>query len=67
MLREGLAALPPNTMLVAELILDGWQIESKDPQEMTISRKLDVSSRTIRNWLKEARIILADYHRGIRK
>lgn len=67
MLKEGLAKLPPNTMLVAELMLDGWQIESKDPSEMTISRKLDVSSRTIRNWLKEARVILADYNREIKK
>lgn len=67
MLKEGLAKLPPNTMLVAELILDGWQIESKDSSEMTISRKLDVSSRTIRNWLKEARIIIADYNREIKK
>lgn len=67
MLKEGLAKLPPNTMLVAELILDGWQIESKDSSEMTISRKLGVSSRTIRNWLKDARIILADYNREIKK
>lgn len=67
MLREGLAKLPPNTMLVAELMLDGWQIESKDSSEVTISRKLGVSSRTIRNWLTEARIILADYNREIKK
>lgn len=67
MLKEGLAKLPPNTMLVAELMIDGWQIESKDPSEMTISRKLGVSSRTIRNWLTEARILLADYNREIKK
>ena len=67
MLREGLAKLPPHIMTVAELLLDGWQIESKDERELTISKKLDVSSRTIRNWLKEARAILADYKAEVRK
>src|SRR5215204_3872376 len=57
MLREGLNKLPPNIQLVAELLLDGWQIESKNPEELTISKKLGVSSRTIRNWLAEAREI----------
>lgn len=66
-LKEGLAKLPPDTMLVAELLLDGWQIESKNENEPTISKKLNVSSRTIRNWLKEAKIILADYHAEVRK
>lgn len=67
MLKEGLAQLPPHIMLVAELLLDGWQIESKKPEELTISKKLEVSSRTIRNWLKEAKNILADYHAEARK
>ncbi len=67
MLREGLSKLPPHIMTVAELLLDGWQIESKNKEELTISKKLDVSSRTIRNWLKEARAILADYNREVRK
>jgi hypothetical protein len=67
MLKEGLNKLPPHIMLVAELLLDGWQIESKDESEPTISKKLDVSSRTIRNWLKEARAILADYKAEVRK
>lgn len=66
-LREGLEKLPPHIMLVAELLLDGWQIESKDEREPTISKKLDVSSRTIRNWLKEARVILADYRTEVRR
>lgn len=66
-LKEGLAQLPPDTMLVAELLLDGWQIESKNENEPTISKKLNVSSRTIRNWLKEAKNILADYHAEVRK
>jgi hypothetical protein len=67
MLKEGLDKLPPHIMTVAELLLDGWQIESKNEMEPTISRKLDVSSRTIRNWLKEARAILADYQAEVRK
>lgn len=67
MLKEGLAKLPPHIMTVAELLLDGWQIESKDTQELTISKKLKVSSRTIRNWLKEARTILADYNAEVKK
>jgi DNA-directed RNA polymerase specialized sigma24 family protein len=67
MLKEGLTKLPPHIMLVAELLLDGWQIESKDEREPTISNKLDVSSRTIRNWLKEARAILGDYKAEVRK
>lgn len=67
MLKAGLAKLPPHIMIVAELLLDGWQIESKDISEPTISKKLDVSSRTIRNWLKEARVILGDYNAEVRK
>ncbi|MBA3632726.1 MAG: hypothetical protein H0W58_07960 [Acidobacteria bacterium] len=67
MLKEGLAKLPPHIMIVAELLLDGWQIESKVLGESTISKKLNVSSRTIRNWLKEARLILRDYKAEVRK
>lgn len=67
MLEEGLAKLPTHIMIVAELLLDGWQIESKVIGEPTISKKLDVSSRTIRNWLKEARVILSDYKAEVRK
>ena len=67
MLKEGLSRLPPHIMTVAELILDGWQIESKNEIELTISKKLAVSSRTIRNWLKEARAILADYNAEVKK
>lgn len=67
MLKEGLAKLPPHIMIVAELLLDGWQIESKVIGEPTICKKLDVSSRTIRNWLKEARVILSDYKAEVRK
>lgn len=67
LLREGLAKLPSHIMIVAELLLDGWQIESKTESEPTISKKLGVSSRTIRNWLKEARVILGDYNAEVKK
>ena len=66
-LKEGLGKLPPHIMTVAELLLDGWQVESKETGEPTISKKLGVSSRTIRNWLKEARQILDDYNREVIK
>jgi len=66
-LREGLNKLPPDIRLVAELLLDGWQIESKNPEELTISKKLGVSSRTIRNWLLQAREILKDYRAEVKK
>ena len=66
-LKEGLDKLPPHIMIVAELLLDGWQIESKETGEPTISKKLGVSSRTIRNWLKEARALLADYKTEVKR
>lgn len=59
-LRARLAELPENARNAAILhYLDGWQIESKDAQAPTISKLFGVSSRTIRNWLNEAREILA--------
>lgn len=33
---------------------EGWQVESQDPAEPTISSILNITGRTIRNWLKEA-------------
>lgn len=33
---------------------EGWQIESKDVNEPTISKHFEVTGRTIRNWLKIA-------------
>jgi DNA-directed RNA polymerase specialized sigma subunit, sigma24 homolog len=65
-LREAMRLLPPDTQKIAALILDGWQIESKDKKMPTISRLLNVSSRTIRNRLKEAREILAGYQGEVR-
>lgn len=65
-LREGIGNLPDHIRDVAVLILDGWQIESKVETQPTISKFYNVSSRTIRNWLKEARDILAGYEGEIR-
>lgn len=59
-LRARLAELPENVRNTAILhYLDGWQIESKDERQPTISKLFNVSSRTIRNWLNQAREILA--------
>ncbi len=67
MLREGMHALPENLRRAVILYhFDGWQIESQDPDEPTISRLFGVSSRTIRNWLKEAKRILAEHIGGER-
>jgi RNA polymerase sigma factor (sigma-70 family) len=61
-IKEAIAKLPQNIREVAVLhYLDGWQIESKDEGIPTISKQFNVSSRTIRNWLAEARQILAGY------
>ena len=60
-IREGLRKLSPEQQTIAAMLLDGFQIESKDENELTISRHLGVSSRTIRNRIKEMRSILADY------
>ncbi len=59
-LQARLAELPENARNAAILhFLDGWQIESKNERQPTISKLFNVSSRTIRNWLNQAREILA--------
>ena len=58
-INEGLRNLPPEHQTVAALLLDGFQIESKDEDAPTISKMLGVSSRTIRNWMVEMRRSLA--------
>lgn len=60
-IREGLSKLSPDQQMVAVMLLDGFQIESVDENELTISKHLGVSSRTIRNRIKEMRSALADY------
>lgn len=59
--REGLSKLSTEHQTIAAMLLDGIQVESKDENELTISRHLNVSSRTIRNWIKEMRSTLEDY------
>lgn len=61
---EGLRTLTHHHQMVAAMLLDGFQIESKNPSEVTISRQLGVSSRTIRNWVKEMRAVLDGYQGG---
>jgi DNA-directed RNA polymerase specialized sigma24 family protein len=58
---EGLKKLAPHQRTVAVMLLDGFQIESKNAGETTISGHLGVSSRTIRNWIKEMRAALEGY------
>lgn len=64
---EGLKKLSAHHQKVAAMLLDGFQIESKDERELTISSGLGVSSRTIRNWLKEMRAVLDDYQGEVRR
>ena len=52
--------------MVAILLADGWKIESRDAAEPTISRYMNVSSRTIRNWVNEAREMLGEYRGELR-
>jgi DNA-binding NarL/FixJ family response regulator len=66
-MNEGFEKLSREQQIVAVMLLDGFQIESKDEQEPTISRQLNVSSRTIRNWIKEIRVILSDYRSEARQ
>lgn len=58
---EGLKKLSPAHQTVAAMLLDGFQIESKGKNEPTISSHLGVSSRTIRNWIREMRAALEGY------
>lgn len=39
----------------------GWQIESADPTEMTISKYFGKTEKTIRNWLKKADDLLREW------
>ncbi len=59
-LRARLAELPENIRTAAILhYLDGWQIESSDERQPTVSKFFSVSSRTIRNWFAQAKEILS--------
>lgn len=59
--RAAIAQIPDNIKLAAVMyFLDGWQIESNSPHIATISGYFNVSGRTVRNWLAEARRILSE-------
>jgi DNA-directed RNA polymerase specialized sigma24 family protein len=45
---------------------DGWKIESKDPNVLTISKYLNRTPETIRNWLRNADAKLKDWRGGVK-
>ena len=49
----------PLSEVVRLWYLDGWQVESKVPEVITISSHYGKTPRTIRNWLREAEGLLA--------
>ena len=55
---EQMRSFSPEQQIIAAMLLDGFQIESKRPEEMTISKYLNITSRTIRTRIKEMREIL---------
>ena len=64
--KEAIKSLPEHLKVVAILLAEGWKIESRDAAEPTISRYMNVSSRTIRNWVNEAREMLGEYRGELR-
>ncbi len=64
---QNIELIPEKTREAAILhYVEGWQIESMDLNEPTVSRQMGVSSRTIRNWFKEAKEILKQSEGGER-
>jgi RNA polymerase sigma factor (sigma-70 family) len=64
-MRDALARLSKDLREVYTLrYFDGWQIESASTSEPSISRHLGVSSRTVRNRLREAEAILKRWREG---
>lgn len=63
---EAIKKLPEHLKIVAILLAEGWKVESRDAAEPTISRYMNVSSRTIRNWVNEAREMLGEYRGELR-
>ena len=62
LLKVGLAHLTPHlrqVFIMAHAL--EMKIESKDPNEKTISRHFGVTEKTVRNWLKEAERLLAPF------
>lgn len=60
MLRQCWSKFTNEQKIIASMLSDGFQIESKDPNETTISSYLNVTSRTIRNKIGEIRRIAAE-------
>lgn len=61
-IRKGLNVLPEPIRTAFILRYgEGWQVESKDPAEVTISRHFAKTERTIRNWLTRAEELLTDW------
>jgi hypothetical protein len=56
---EALSLLEPNIREAFVLKVEGWPIEDRDPNIMTISKHFGKTSRTIRNWIAEAEKQLA--------
>lgn len=58
-LKDNLNMLPDNLRTAFVLYhLEDWQIESNDPQVPTIGAYFNKTSRTIRNWIREAESLL---------
>ena len=58
--RAVLEKLPEKTYIAASLIAEGFKVESKDPAEITVSKIMNISSRTIRNWMVRAKDIMQE-------
>jgi hypothetical protein len=56
---EALSVLEPNVREAFVLKVEGWPVEDRDPNVMTISRYFGKTSRTIRNWISDAEKQLA--------
>ncbi len=65
LMREALLLLPKDLREVYTLrYFDGWQVEAASTSEPSISRYLGVTSRTVRNRLREAEAILKRWREG---
>jgi|GEM_PF-3407871 len=65
LMREALSLLPKDLREVYTLrYFDGWQVESSSASEPSISRYMGVTSRTVRNRLRDAEAILKRWREG---
>jgi RNA polymerase sigma factor (sigma-70 family) len=64
-LRDALAHIPAELREPFLLrYFDGWQVESNSPTELSISRQLNVTPRTVRNRLRDAEAALRRWREG---